>query len=404
MSIPIFVIIKVITTIYIVSRVFKTIYDLHLHPLRKFPGPRMWIAFPVLRQAAHVGGTLDRDMCGHHRKYGNVVRFGPNEVSFITEEAWRDIYDHKPNQLQRFILPTARRADIFDSEEADHDRHRKALAHSFSPKGLQEQEPIVKGYIDIMIDALKKEAAKGGNIDMVRWYTLALFDIIGDLAFGQSFQGLRDQILHFTISFTFEAFKLLTFLEAGAEYPTLLKLLTIFTPRAVLEARDRKEAHAEETVKRRLEDESLHGRGDFMDSMLKNRGKPQGLNDRELIANASTLITAGSETTSTILSGLTFFLLKHPQAYARVAAEVRSAYTVESDIVMNTTAQRLPYMSACFLEAFRLYPPVPSGLQRVTPPHTTTRVSGYDIPPNVRGHFPYNQKRRQSKTSNAGID
>ncbi|KAF1738043.1 Cytochrome P450 monooxygenase dtxS2 [Beauveria bassiana] len=375
---------KVLMAIYSVSFVGTILYRLYLHPLSKFSGPKSWIAFPLLRQIAHIRGLLDARMCDFHRVYGPVVRFGPGEVSFITEDAWRDIYDHKPNQLQRFILPTARRPDIFDAEEADHDRYRKAMSHAFSPRGLLQQEPVVNGYIDMLMGRLHEQAARGASVDMTMWYTLTLFDVIGDLAFGQSFGGLRDQVLHSSISFTFEAFKLLTFLEAGASFPILFKLLQLCIPKRLIEARDRKEKHAEETVRRRMADESLHGRGDFMDSMMRHDGTPQGLNTRELIANASTLITAGSETTSTILSGVTFYLLRNPDAMKKVVSEVRSAYSSESEIAMSTTAQRLPYMSACFLEAFRLYPPVPSGLQRMVPAEGRTRVSGYDMPPNTK--------------------
>lgn len=386
MSLPIVDAVKLAIFAYFLFRVTRTIYNVYFHPLSRFPGSKVWIAFPVLRHIASIRGVLDTAMCELHEKHGPVVRFGPDEVSFITEEAWRDIYDHKPNQLQRAILPVAKRPDVFDADEEDHDRYRKAMSYSFSPKGLQQQEPIVKGYIDLLIQRLREETAKSGKVDMVMWYTLTLFDVIGDLAFGQSFDGLRNSVMHFTISFTFEAFKLLTFLEAGAVYPVLFKILELFTPKELIEARDRKEAHAEETVRKRLNDPALQGRADFMESMLKNRGKANGLNDAELIANASTLITAGSETTSTILAGLTWWLLKTPEAYKKCVEEVRSAYQSEDDILMSTTVNRLPYLNACFSEGFRLYPPVPSGLQRVCPAGETTKVSGYDMPPNVSSH------------------
>ncbi|KAI9149656.1 Trichothecene C-4 hydroxylase [Paramyrothecium foliicola] len=368
---------------YVLSIPAQAIYNLYFHPLRHIPGPKLWIAFPILGQISRVRGVLDSYMCELHRIYGEAVRYGPDEVSIITEQAWRDIYDHKPNQLERNILSSTRRPDIFDANEVDHDRYRKAMSHAFSPRGLQEQEPIVKGYLDMLIDRLKHVAEKGEKTDMVQWYNFTLFDIIGDLAFGQSFGGLRDQVLHFSISFTFEAFKLLTYLEAGARYPLLLKLLELFTPKSIIEARDRKEEHAEATVKQRLENGSMHGRGDFMDAMLRNRGKPQGLNDKELVANASTLITAGSETTATILCGVTYWLLRSPDIYEKVVQEVRSAYNSESEIQMSTTITKLPFTVACIQEAFRLYPPVPSCLQRVTPETGITRISGYDIPPNL---------------------
>jgi hypothetical protein len=35
-----------------------------------------------------------------HEKYGDVVRVAPNELSFAGEEAWRDIYTHRPGHKE----------------------------------------------------------------------------------------------------------------------------------------------------------------------------------------------------------------------------------------------------------------------------------------------------------------
>nr|CCA31155.1 cytochrome P450 monooxygenase [Trichoderma brevicompactum] len=381
-AISVGVAVQLVLTVLLASIPIRVIWNLFFHPLNYIPGPRLWIAFPVFRQIASIRGVFDAQMCEYHRKYGNAVRFSPNEVSFITEQAWRDIYDHRPNQLERFILSTTRRPDIFDANEIDHARYRKAMLPAFSPKGLQEQEPIVRGYIDTFIERLREVSATGESTDMVKWYNFTTFDIIGDLAFGESFGGLRHREYHFTISITFEAFKLLSYLEAGAAYPMLLKILMAFTPQSLIEARDKKEEHAETTVRKRLDNRALHGRGDFMDYLLRNRGEKQGLNDKELVANASTLITAGSETTATILSGITYWLLQTPNVLRKVAEEVRSAFQSETEITFTSATSQLPYMLACFQEAFRHYPPVPTGMPRVTPSHGITKISGYDIPPN----------------------
>ncbi|KAE8356480.1 cytochrome P450 [Aspergillus coremiiformis] len=373
-----------IVGVYVLFALSRIVYNVFFHPLAYLPGPKLWIALPICRQIASIRGVFDARMRDLHQRYGEVIRFAPDEVSFITEQAWRDIYDHRPNQLQRFILSTTRRPDIFDSNEADHARIRKVLNPAFSPKGLQAQEPLVKGYVDQFIDQLRDEAKTGAPTNMVQWYNFTTFDIIGDLAFGESFGGLRNKAYHFTISFTFEAFKLLTYLEAGAAYPLLLKALMLFTPTSLIEARDRKEQHARETVEKRLHNEALHGRGDFMDAMLRHRGEKQGLTDPELVANASTLITAGSETTATILSGITYFLLRNPDKLDKLTQEVRGAFDAEDDIVFSTATARLPYMIACFQEAFRLYPPVPTGMPRMTPESGWTEISGHQIPPNIK--------------------
>lgn len=101
----------------------------------------------------------------------------------------------------------------------------------------------------------------------------------------------------------------------------------------------------------------------------------------KLVMNASVLIVAGSETTATVLSGVTFLLLSHPDKLARVTDEVRNAFESEDDITMAKASQ-LDYMLACLEETMRLYPPVPIGMPRIVPKGGRI-ISGCYVPENV---------------------
>ena len=85
----------------------------------------------------------------------------------------------------------------------------------------------------------------------------------------------------------------------------------------------------------------------------------------KLESNSMILIIAGSETTATLLSGVTYLLLTNPQALATLTKEVRSAFQSEDDININSVS-RLTYMLACLNEALRMYPPVSCFLLRGT--------------------------------------
>lgn len=43
-------------------------------------------------------GRLLNDMADIHKKYGEVVRMAPDELSFAKKEAWEDIYVHRPGR------------------------------------------------------------------------------------------------------------------------------------------------------------------------------------------------------------------------------------------------------------------------------------------------------------------
>nr|UBX54535.1 cytochrome P450 [Aspergillus sp.] len=357
----------------------NALWRLYFHPLRHIPGPPLWIAFPILRHISVIRGRLDHDLRQFHAKYGDAVRFAPSEVSFITPEAWKAIYNHRHTRFPKVLPSIATGMDILTANDPDHSRHRKNLAPAFSGRGLQTQEPLLTAYVDKLIERLRGFAESQLPVDMVKWYNLTTFDVIGDLAFGSSFGGLDNTQYHFWVLNIFSFIKTIPFARIIDAYPILAPLLMAILPKHLRTARQVQAKYTKETLQKRLNNAAMHGRGDFIDSMLRHHGEKDGLSDKELEENASILIVGGSETTATWLSGTTYWLLRYPEALAKVTEEVRSAFQAEADINLYNIGTRLPYMLACVDEALRLYPPGPSGLpRRVTTPSV---ISGYNIPP-----------------------
>lgn len=126
---------------------------------------------------------------------GPVVRVMPNELSFNTAQAFEDIYGHRqgrPNMTRDPIhvgaveaIPGA--SNLTMSNDTDHPRQRRALAHAFSKRALVEQEDILLSYVHKFVEKLREYAAQGKPANMVSWYNYCTFDIIGDLSFGEPF-------------------------------------------------------------------------------------------------------------------------------------------------------------------------------------------------------------------------
>jgi len=97
-----------------------------------------------------------------------------------------------------------------------------------------------------------------------------------------------------------------------------------------------------------------------------------------LQSNAAVLVGAGSETTATLLSGVTYLLLSNPEAMAKLKIEIRNAFNSADDITI-ASASRLPYMLACLNEALRMYPPVTGSLVRQVAPGGAA-IAGHVLP------------------------
>jgi cytochrome P450 len=291
-----------------------------------------------------------------------------DELSYTSSQAWKDIYAHHqgrdefhkdPMQLPR---NPNRYPSLIGAERELHGRYRRFLSYPFSNKGLQEQEPRIQSYVDPLIQRLHA-CNHEDYLDMVKWYNWITFDIIGDLAFGEPFNCLRDIETHPWIHAIYGNVQATPFINAFRRYG-LFFLVNYLLPKDMMAKRKANFKYSSEKVAHRR---SLgKDRGDFWDRILSDskEGKHQGMDHGEMTSNAATLVVAGSETTATLLSGATYELLKHPKMMEKLVKEVRTTFKNDSDINLATIGD-LHYMEAVMEETLRVYPPVPMQPSRV---------------------------------------
>ena len=342
---------------------------------------------------ALVRGTFHHNLAHLHDRYGPAVRYTPNSLSFTTGDAWKDIYSHRqgkanmPKDRKFYAQPPGYVDSIMQANDIEHGRQRRSIAHAFSAKALEEQQVIIRDYIDAFISRLKKKAQTGEEVDMVAWFNWTTFDIIGDLTFGQSFGCLRDQDFHPWIKNIFANIKVAAFGHACKEYPWLEKVLMWFIPPSLMEKRKKHYDFARQRVDERLAVET--SRKDFMAYILRGKGgeKTQdGVTEEEIMVNSAILVLAGSETTATLLSGVTYYLLQNKECLKKLTKEIRDTFQKEEDINFKRV-EGLTYLNACLREGMRCYPPVPVGLPRIVA-RGGDEVAGQYIAGGVRRRLP----------------
>ena len=76
--------------------VVKCLYNISpLHPLSKYPGPRLWRATRLCASYHHAAGDLYQQIAAIHEKYGPTVRIAPDELSFTAPAAWSQRYGRR---------------------------------------------------------------------------------------------------------------------------------------------------------------------------------------------------------------------------------------------------------------------------------------------------------------------
>ncbi|VUC36328.1 unnamed protein product [Clonostachys rosea] len=361
--------------------VIRSVYNVFFHPLAKIPGPKLYALTELLYLYHLLRGDWNILIKKCHEQYGPVVRTTPNDVSFTTAEASKQIYGHKvagaPNfeKDTRFYFQGRPAAHILSAGNEDHRRIRRTVAHAFSDKALRNQEPVVNKYVNLFIERLTQRAASNTVVDMVAWFNFATFDLIGDLAFGKPFGSLESGTYHPWVLNIFRGMK-------GAPWTQVsqrLRLRWLFrwlVPQKYLKASLRHRKFAELTALARIESGDTK-REDFMSYILRHNDE-RGMSKGEIVELASILVLAGSETTATLLSGATFLLLTNRDKYEKLTKEIRSAFSSPDEITINSVNQ-LKYLLAVFNEAARIYPPVPIGLPRIVPDGGEV-VEGYWLP------------------------
>ncbi|KAL6855591.1 Cytochrome P450 monooxygenase dtxS2 [Amphichorda felina] len=362
---------------------YQAFYNVFLHPLRRFPGPVTWIAVPWLKNVSQIRGQADHQIVRLHEKLGPVVRVAPDTLSFTTGAAWKDIYGTGHAELPKHIYKGSgmeERPNIITAHARDHHRFRKAMMPAFTPEAINREEPLIMTYVDMLVQHLTTMARSVDPcINVAKWYTMTTFDIFGDLCYGESFGGLASGEQHPWIR-SMANMKLLVPLLVFPGISWLLVLLLLPAEERVSLGDHQKRSYA--LTMKRIAERDTHPRNDFMTFMLRHRSEDQGVTDHELASNSDIIISAGSETTSTALTGITFFLASNPDVLARCAREVREAFSSDDEITFKATAD-LPFMLACIEEALRMYPPVPTSLIRRTLPGRPMLIAGELLPENT---------------------
>jgi len=98
--------------------------------------------------------------------------------------------------------------------------------------------------------------------------------------------------------------------------------------------------------------------GDLLSMLMLARDEVgQGMSDKALRDEAVTLVLAGHETTANALTWTWYLLSQHPEAEAKVHAELDDVLQGERPTLEHV--RRLRYTESVIKEAMRLYPPIP---------------------------------------------
>ncbi|KAL9106661.1 MAG: hypothetical protein Q9227_008313 [Pyrenula ochraceoflavens] len=370
--------------------------------LNRYPGPllakftKLWHLLDVLSNKHH------EHLIQLHKKYGDIVRIGPNELSISRPDYVPRVYGLNPGYLKKSDMYDAFGPRINGRREVswlsvrnplDHAAIKKPIAGAYAFSIILEYEPLVDEVISRFLKRLDSEfAAQSGRIcDMAFWMrfcmperctiavdadlSIVAYDVITHLTLGESLgfldkgvdvQGFMQQsdknlsltALLSTMPWTAKIFK---FNPIVGYFEKTNTLFPVFAQRQIA----KRIAKLQHNNSRNDEKNSSKPRArPFLDRFLEaaRTDKPPSYDHRLLMEWTLVNIMAGADTTAIALSAILYYLLKSPSKKSKLLKELRAANL--SHPVSWKESQKLPYLDACIKEAFRLHPVIGLGLGR----------------------------------------
>jgi cytochrome P450 len=339
-----------------------------------------------------------------HEQYGDIVRDGPNHLSFRSLEGIYDIYDRKANVVKGGGMTEAseqinRPPNTHSITNRElHAKRRRLLANAFSENALRNLEPFIVDTVQKWINALaspqgSSSESKGWTEpkDMGVWSSNLTLDVLGELCFGNSFSAI-EKGSSWVPELLMGSTKLAAMLAVIPIREFLYPLIRQHWLMQAIGAKGPKQRTAYRAymlpllkARFKLEEDTKNDperqRKDFMHFIMQATDPETGdkFAPPDLVGEAALLVGAGTDTTSTALAALFFYLTRSPTVLHKLQQEVRTAFPDLQSIHAGPELTNLKYLRACCDEALRLGSPVPDHLSRRVLPGGIN-IAGHEIP------------------------
>lgn len=390
--------IAVLVTWYCVSAIFTW------WSLRHIPGPFVAkFSYLWLGRTTHSGKQyyVHREL---HKKYGPLVRIGPNYVITDEPDAIKTVSSARSAYHRDGWYSTGRfnpyRDNLFTRlEPSVHSKAKLRLSGSYNGRETNNLEPNVDEQVQNFVGLLRRKYAVSAEVpsrpllDLGPTSNYFTLDVITKVAFGHEFGYLREE----TDLFNFMQLvrELWPRMSTSADVPWIRRILfskpflLVFGPKTTdKDGFGALMRVAEQYVSQRFQqgakelDDSLVGpistrpcmsRFMLTDLLLQGSLIKKGLTQEECESEGLFLIVGGTESTASAIRSILIHTMTSPRVYQQLKAEILSAVSdgrlsnTSTGVIRNEEAASLPYLRAVIYEGIRMRPPLLGLFPKVVP-------------------------------------
>jgi hypothetical protein len=162
--------------------------------LHKYPGPLLASYTNWWRFFENLSRETEYTYIKLHRQYGDIVRVGPNVLSFADPRAIKIIYGLNKGFVktdfyivQQAVSKGVRLPSLFSTtDETYHTKYRRCVNSAFAMTSLVNYEPLVDSTTKVFLEQTEKLFARTGSVcNFSRWLQFYAFDVIGELTWSK---------------------------------------------------------------------------------------------------------------------------------------------------------------------------------------------------------------------------
>ncbi|EGD95987.1 hypothetical protein TESG_03448 [Trichophyton tonsurans CBS 112818] len=354
-------------------------YRLILHPLSRFPGPKL-AAISRWYEAYYdvvLGGQYTVKIAELHKKYGPIIRISPHEIHVIDPSFFEKLYrsDGRWDKYSwTYDAFGAKMSTIFGSDHHAHKARRRAIASFFSKANIIARQDLLQKNIKKLSPRIA--SLEGTTFNLGAAVSAFARDNANELIVGKDYNELSLEDFGIELSLASQG--------AGVFWRTT-KHLRWFGPsmrampnewakkmadehtQSFLRYLQQSEQDTRDTLATAISpspDDTI--KSTLIYSIAHSDLPPAEKTFDRIFEEVATVTGAGLETISNTLRLILYHVYSSDEILQRLREEINAASTIVTEPLTLKELEQLPYLTAVLMEGLRLSPGVGSRAARIT--------------------------------------
>lgn len=347
----------IFSSLIIVRSLIVIVYRFYLHPLSRFPGPRL-AAITQVREFYYAGitGTFPDEIQKMHQTYGPIVRINPWEVS-IDDSAFNTGYFGRDKRLSKdpwYYDIGFQNSLVTIIDKNIHKERRSVLSTHFSGPYFQRALPMIEAEISSLCAKMDLCGKNGERVNLSKLYREMGNEVQRNFLIGGGHTskdyGEGAAVVHRPL------IKSVTWIRHIKQLRTLYNYVPNWFYEIVHPLSSFARDHGLE-ITRLLKEHNDNGKTSegliyrLADSATSYRDSGMA----PVYEDFMELLWGGREVLGHAMTNVTYHLMANPGCMVKLRAELQEARsTIDFSTASYTELQKLPYLNSVCKESLRL--------------------------------------------------